>query len=121
MKIAIIFDSIISRIDNLESIKSSLSKLGKDHIPFKVKPIHFTAFGTALIRTLEDKLGRDFDTDARQAWELAYLHIQDGMVDHIEDEDFDPDRGLTVIPEQANEAENRSTFRDDSMRGLMES
>jgi len=44
-------------------------------------------FGKALIRALEDSLGRDFTYEMRQAWEKLYQYIQSQMsIDILEKE-----------------------------------
>ena len=56
-----VFSRIIDTLESIQDILPYLEKLGRDHSPFKIKKAHFTVFEQAILKTLEDKLGDDFD------------------------------------------------------------
>ena len=80
-KVCRVFDKIIENLDRIQNLIPSLEKLGKDHVPFKVEPEHYAAFGAAFLRTIEDKLGLEFTVDVRKNWEILFTIVQSSMLD----------------------------------------
>jgi len=74
-KVVKVLDKVVSNLHQVHKLTNPLEKLGKDHIPFKVQPSHYEAFGAAFIRAIEDKLGLDFTPDLRKSWELMFSII----------------------------------------------
>ncbi len=56
-----------------------LRELALRHVSYGVESRHYTAVGTALMRTLKHELGADFTAEARAAWTAAYQQIADVM------------------------------------------
>jgi len=79
-KVCQVFDKIIQNLGRMDKLVPSLEKLGKDHKPFQVESEHYSAFGTAFIRTIEDKLGCEFSVDLRKNWEILFTIIQSCML-----------------------------------------
>mmetsp|Transcript_30409 Transcript_30409/g.46585 ORF Transcript_30409/g.46585 Transcript_30409/m.46585 type:complete len:92 (-) Transcript_30409:3926-4201(-) len=80
-KVIKVFDKIIENLHQVHKLVNSMEKLGKDHLPLKVEPEHYAAFGAAFIRAIEDKLALKFTTELRKSWELMFTIVQSSMLE----------------------------------------
>ena len=62
-----------------ETIVPAVEALGKRHVGYGVKAEDYDTVGKALLRTLADGLGKDFDAETSAAWTLAYNLLADVM------------------------------------------
>jgi hemoglobin-like flavoprotein len=60
------------------------------HVAYGVEERHYTLVGTALLRTLQHELGRDFTPEARAAWLAAYGALSNVMREAA----YDPGRAI---------------------------
>ncbi len=51
------------------------------HVGYGVETRHYDAVGAALLWTLEQGLGDDFDDDTKQAWTTAYGMLATTMIE----------------------------------------
>jgi hemoglobin-like flavoprotein len=74
-KVTSTLDRVIDQLPVFDSdLNAFLKRLGSQHAnQFKVRPIHFNAFGAALIKTVKDC--QDFSDEARSAWESVYFMV----------------------------------------------
>lgn len=72
---------IILSLDNLQAVMPDVRELGMRHAGYGVQPDHYNAVGEALLATLEEMLGEDFDDAAQAAWALAYGTFADAMAE----------------------------------------
>lgn len=70
---------IVSRIDR-PAVTEEIIQLAHRHKGYGVKPQHYEAVGQALLWTLEQGLGRDWNNDVRSAWEACYMDISRVMI-----------------------------------------
>ncbi len=73
--------TVIRSIDRLDTIAPAISALGCRHANYGTEESHFAVVGAAILATLERHLGEDFDSEARQAWSMAYAVVSDLMID----------------------------------------
>ena len=59
--------AIVGALDKRELFQSMTTYAGRRHARFGAKPLHFIAFGHALIWCLEQQLGEPFTPELRQA------------------------------------------------------
>jgi hemoglobin-like flavoprotein len=56
----------------LEELIPAIQSLGRRHVGYGVRDEHYETVGAALLWTLEQGLGRDFTTEARDSWAAVY-------------------------------------------------
>lgn len=72
-------DEIAHAIPDLDAFIARATALGHNHISYGVRAEHYRAFGQALLVTLPDCVGSDWNTDLEDAWRLAYHLVADSM------------------------------------------
>ena len=72
--------AIVGTLDQRELFQSIISHTGRKHADFGVRPSHFTAFGEALIWSLQQQFGPAFTPEMQQAWIVLYDAIQAEMM-----------------------------------------
>src|SRR6185369_1444239 len=60
---------IINKLDKLDDIVNEVIKLANRHVDYGVRPEHYAIVGTALLWTLEQGLGTNWNDELKQAWE----------------------------------------------------
>ncbi len=58
--------------------QSIISHSGRQHAQFWAKPLHFAAFGDALIWALEQQFGAAFTPEMKEAWIKLYDDVHGG-------------------------------------------
>jgi len=79
LKFATMLELIIEWLDVPEKLVPILKQLGERHTKYGVQDEHYGKVGTALLGTLEEKLGDKFTIDVRAAWTEAYVLISSLM------------------------------------------
>ena len=72
---AMLMKAIGLAVENLhqpETLTETLHALGSRHVGYGAKAEHYPVVGEALLWTLEQGLGDDFDPATRDAWAAAY-------------------------------------------------
>ena len=72
--------AIVGTLEQREICQSIISHTGRKHADFGVQTSHFTAFGEALIWSLQQQLGPAFTPEMQQAWLVLYHAIQAEMM-----------------------------------------
>ncbi len=72
---------IVAGVDRLADVTPYLADLGRDHRRFDVRPEHYPAVGDALLATLAQFLGPDWDPDLAADWAKAYRLVAQTMCD----------------------------------------
>ncbi|MGR4872359.1 globin family protein [Variovorax sp. LARHSF232] len=70
---------VVERLDALPTIMRDVQELAARHVGYGVRPEHYALVGAALLATLEEGLGADFDARTKQAWEAAYDLLSGAM------------------------------------------
>lgn len=68
-------------LDRLDEIVPAVQSLGRRHVAYGVKPIHYDTVGAALLWTLEQGLGEAFTPATREAWATVYGLLSKTMLD----------------------------------------
>ena len=71
---------IIGRLDNLEALTEEIKQLAIRHVQYGVKEQHYKAVGTALLWTLQQGLGSDWNEEVRKAWAACFQILSDTMI-----------------------------------------
>jgi len=71
---------IIGRLDNLEELTEEIKQLATRHVQYGVKEQHYKAVGAALLWTLQQGLGRDWNEKVRLAWTVCFQILSDTMI-----------------------------------------
>lgn len=71
---------IINRLEKLDTIIEEVAKLAKMHLKYGVKPYHYQPVGEALLWTLEEGLGKNWNSELSSAWSLCYATLSGAMI-----------------------------------------
>jgi hemoglobin-like flavoprotein len=71
----------VNGLDRLDDIVPVVRQLGMRHAGYGVKDEHYDTVAEALLWTLEQGLGSDFTTEARDAWVAVYTVLASTMKD----------------------------------------
>lgn len=71
---------IIDSLDEEEALLSAARDLAIRHVDYDVSPKHYEHVGEALIGTLKELLGADFDSETETAWRDTYAGLSNHMV-----------------------------------------
>ncbi|GAB2774066.1 globin family protein [Rhabdobacter roseus] len=63
---------LVARLDRPEAVGKEINQLAQSHAGYGVKPEHYVAVKEALLWTLEQGLGQDWNEEVRQAWICCY-------------------------------------------------
>lgn len=72
---------VVNGLRNLDSILPAARNLAIGHVNYGVETAHYQPVGEALIYTLEQGLGDDFDDDTKAAWLQAYGLLSGFMIE----------------------------------------
>jgi len=79
-KLAAAVSAVVTAADDLDRIAPALAAMGRRHGGYGVEPYQYAVVGQALIDTLADRVGADFDQHAREAWALAIGRVAAIMI-----------------------------------------
>ena len=79
-KLLTMLSYVIAKLDKLEDIIDEVAKLAQRHEGYGVKADHYTAVGTALLFTLEQGLGTQWNKELRAAWTEVYTVLSEAMI-----------------------------------------
>jgi hemoglobin-like flavoprotein len=71
---------IVGRLDNLEELTEDIKQLAIRHVQYGVKAEHYKSVGIALLWTLEQGLGRDWDESIKEAWAACFQVLSATMI-----------------------------------------
>ncbi len=71
---------IVGRLDHLEELTEDIQQLARRHVQYGVRAPHYKAVGTALLWTLQQGLGKDWNEDVKKAWETCYAILSNTMI-----------------------------------------
>ena len=80
LKLMDMIAAIVGTLDKREMFQSIISFSGRQHAQFGATPLHFAAFGEALIWGLEHQFGAAFTPEMKQAWIKLYDDVQSEMI-----------------------------------------
>lgn len=71
-KLMAMIGTAVNGLSKLDSIVPAVQELGRRHVKYGVKDIHYDTVGAALLWTLGQGLGEAFTPDVKSAWTAAY-------------------------------------------------
>jgi len=71
---------VVNGLSNLESILPAASSLATRHVAYGARPEHYPVVGAALLWTLEQGLGKEWNEEVADAWTAAYAMLSDFMI-----------------------------------------
>ena len=81
---------LVDHLSEPQVIEPASRELAVRHVGYGVETHHYAMVGTALLRTLQHELGRDFTPEGRAAWGAAYRHLAGLMREAA----YKPERGV---------------------------
>jgi|SRR5579864_293040 len=78
-KLMDMLSSVVESLDDFESIRPKLEDLGRKHASYGVRPEQYETLTRALLWTLGEALGADFDQRTSEAWKNALGAISQAM------------------------------------------
>lgn len=78
-KVMDMLSSVAESLDDFESIGAKLAELGSKHATYGVRPEQYETLSTALLWTLSQALGADFDGRTSEAWKIALAAVNEAM------------------------------------------
>jgi hemoglobin-like flavoprotein len=78
-KLMAMLSLIVIRLDNLDVISTEINEMAVRHVQYGATPSHYKMVGKALIWTLEQGLGNDWNQDLKEAWEACYEKLSETM------------------------------------------
>jgi hemoglobin-like flavoprotein len=72
--------SIVDALDAPERARAMFAELGRRHAGYGVEEGDYDAVGAALLRTLRESLGPDFDEALEAAWAGVYGELSEAMI-----------------------------------------
>jgi hemoglobin-like flavoprotein len=79
-KLIDMLDIVIKRLDNLDPLVEEIKAMAIRHKGYGTKPKHYEQVGTALIWTLKNGLGKDWNADVEKAWVDCYFELSGVMM-----------------------------------------
>ena len=73
--------TIVSAIDDFETLRPRLEDLGRKHVMYGVKPEHYDALRVALLWAMGNALDLEFDPSTREAWGQLLGMVSGAMID----------------------------------------
>lgn len=71
---------ITARLERLDELTQEIKQLAVRHVGYGVKPSHYKSVGAALLWTLQQGLGKDWNKETQEAWEACYKVLSDTMI-----------------------------------------
>jgi len=71
---------IVGRLDRLEELTEEIKQLAIRHVQYGVKEQHYKGVGSALLWTLRQGLGNDWNEKVDEAWAACFQILSDTMI-----------------------------------------
>lgn len=72
--------AVVTRLDRLDEVTADVRQLAIRHVAYGVKPVHYQYVGNALLWTLSQTLGKDWNDELHDAWQSCYTLLSDTMI-----------------------------------------
>jgi hemoglobin-like flavoprotein len=84
VKLIDMLSSIVSRLEQLDTVSEEIAAMARRHVKYGVRPAHYKLVGKALMWTLEKGLGNDWNDDLKEAWHNCYSLLSTTMIEAAE-------------------------------------
>jgi hemoglobin-like flavoprotein len=71
---------IVARLDHLDQLSEEIAAMARRHVHYGVKPEHYRFVGNALLWTLQQGLGTEWNKEVKDAWSACYTKLADTMI-----------------------------------------
>lgn len=78
-KLMDMLSSMVVRLDDFQNFKTEILAMGRRHEGYGVHPKHYAMVGAALLWTLQQGLGNDWNDETAEAWAACYDMIASQM------------------------------------------
>ena len=79
-KLIDMLSAIVMRLDNLNELTDDIAAMAQRHVQYGVKPLHYNLLGKALLWTLQQGLGADWNKETANAWTTCYTLLAHTMI-----------------------------------------
>jgi len=79
-KLVDMLSSIVVHLDDLSVLSEELSAMARRHAGYGVRPGHYKIVGNALLWTLQQGLGTDWNAAVDNAWRKCYAQLAEKMI-----------------------------------------
>lgn len=79
-KLLAMVNVIVGRLNQLDKLGEDIAAMARRHVSYGVRPEHYAAVGNALLWTLEQGMGKDWNAEVREAWTACYTVLADTMI-----------------------------------------
>ncbi len=86
-KLMDMLNAIVSRIDRLEEMSDEIAAMARRHAGYGARPGHYKLVGNALLWTLKQGLGSDWNPEVEQAWKECYGLLAGKMIKATQEDD----------------------------------
>lgn len=73
----------VRSLDKLDELTLAVKSLGRRHSGYGVKERHYDIVADALLWTLEQGLGKDFNEETKDAWVEVYTLLSQTMIESV--------------------------------------
>jgi len=71
---------VVHKLNNINSVLADVRSLGVRHRGYHVQPDHYKAVEIALLRTLSQSLGEQWNQETEEAWTAVYALLSETMI-----------------------------------------
>jgi methyl-accepting chemotaxis protein len=108
-KLMAMLDTAVKLLDNPDKLTPVLQKLGTKHLDYGTKPEHYDTVGAALLKTLSQGLGKDFNTPIKKSWLAVYQTLTKTMITAANDAiKNQSEQGSTMENNDLSNVENKN-------------
>ena len=79
-KLIDMLSAIVMRLDNIDELTDNIAAMAQRHVQYGVKPLHYSLVGKALLWTLKQGLGKDWNKETAEAWSNCYTLLANAMI-----------------------------------------
>ncbi len=79
-KLVDMLNSIVLHLDDMDSVAPEIKAMAVRHTAYGVRPAHYKIVGDALLWTLQQGLGRDWNANVEAAWRKCYTTLATIMI-----------------------------------------
>lgn len=79
LKLMQMLTAVVENLDQLETLTPVLHAMGQRHVAYGVRPAHYQAVGDALLWSMGQAFGADFDAETRAAWRDVVTRVSTVM------------------------------------------
>lgn len=79
-KFVAMLGTIVASLDRLDALADMITSMGARHVGYGVSEADYAAVGRALMATLAEQAGDEWDAETEAAWQVCYDLIADLMI-----------------------------------------